>query len=990
MVRGLSNNFNLTDKDHFMSLMRMFDENKKHYCSARLPYPTWIEKSCDYSHTKHRQAGVHDLNHPDLAVQRRYGVLINKPWTSEMKDPAHLAQYCAFKSIRELSSYVDVITSQADQDFQNFIEPLNKDCHDSQMQRRHTKVMMIDYIDPLEVLIAYNCCYDIREFTNNVAKLCTKPTFIPVLNKYVSEPLESCNISPYAFILAHAVQILLFSPQDWDPYRVYSRDQGAYAHRFPTPETIGGGTTPVVAGLFSMEDLYRAILLFYYLLKRRSVSQWITKTAPTSSSNAEFPGYHRPAPPSVDQGTHRNPNEPMATETSPAALNELPKANEMIDDSDHDSDQDDSDQDDSDQDDSDQDDSDQDEDRSDLPEEDANESEGAREDENEAEQEAEQPKKIYEEADTPESLNEREIIEGLKTMSINTLILESLTTTRPSESLSQRLRDLGKSKAPSIASDGLVSELRFLHEHHMLPDFASEISTSTKNDTHVPFDLGVSDMKHLIKRSSVTSTESETTQPSPLVLVEECRYQWDIPQYPEINDLGHVQLRGQKNHPMSESPEHRKAVLTSFDWRNKTLLGLEEPPFLTTVDNARSVMEDLLNPELAESQVEGFGSEEVTTLINAYEKLRDDQTCGLRLLFDQAIGQRSRHAPTDRMYCIRWVCYYNPIMTRALEVANKYCVDGKERLVVYVEDPWIQCITVALFVVAGFNVGSIRSSDTCEEQVKIIEQWKNKASGLGILVANLDTKVRDINVHTDCTKGLLLNWTLEPERMLKIINNMSGTSQKGKPIFHKVKVVDTYHDVIERVCCTKWAMQLSKDIKLPEWMTGVIREICIFELIKSTWHQEFNRYAWVVAHDLKGLDFEYHDPKWRQLGHVFSIVAKLVLHHPGDKELWVESMPNLVELCFHFNDAFDVSDFLGHRLSLTLNEMRTSFLPIFKGIKSARAAVDDEEASERRERLQRGVEARARDDETVAHRGEKRKAGDDGGGGAKKQKISAA
>ncbi|KAG9503581.1 hypothetical protein J7337_003532 [Fusarium musae] len=37
------------------------------------------------------------------------GVSINKVWTVEMKDPNQLAQYCTFKSSRELSSYVDVI-----------------------------------------------------------------------------------------------------------------------------------------------------------------------------------------------------------------------------------------------------------------------------------------------------------------------------------------------------------------------------------------------------------------------------------------------------------------------------------------------------------------------------------------------------------------------------------------------------------------------------------------------------------------------------------------------------------------------------------------------------------------------------------------------------------------------------------------------------------------------------------------------------------------
>ncbi|PNP74999.1 hypothetical protein FNYG_11646 [Fusarium nygamai] len=852
--------------------------------------------------------------------------------------------------------------SQAEQDFQKLIQPLYKECYNSQTQHLKAFAIEIDLVVPLRVLITYHSNEKVRGFIDNVAKLCTKPTFIPVLNQTVSTPGLPTNISPCAFILAHAVQILLFAPQDWDPDRVYTRDLDAYAHRFPTPDTIGGGTTPVIAGLFSMEDLYRAILLFYYLLKRRNATKWITKTAPTSSSNAEFPGYHQPTPLSVDHGARQNLNEPRLSETSPGASDGIRQANEV----------------DAVAANNEPDDSDNDEDGSDRSEEDVNEPEGVRGDENEDENKPEahqsgegnsesnqgdedgnedEQANEGEGADMPERFNETKTIEGLKTITINTLILESLTTTRPSESLSQRLRVLGK---PPISSDDIGEELWFLLEHHMMPDFGSEISASTKNDTQVPFDLGVLHMKHLIKGSSSTPAGSEINHPSPLVLVEECCYQWDIPHYPEIDDLGHAQPPGQGNHPMSESPEHRKAVLTSFDWRNKILLELEESPFLATVDNARSAMKDLLNPEIEEFQIAGFGTEEVTLLVNTYKLLRDDQTCGLRLLFDQAIGQRSRHAPTTRLDCIRWVCYYNPIMTRALEVANKYCGDDKKRLVVYVEDSWIQCIAVALFVVAGFNVGSIRASDTGDEQAKIIEQWKRKASGLEILVANLDTKVMDVNVHTDCTKGLLLNWTIEPERMLKIINNMGSTGQKERSILHMVKVAGSYHDVIERVCCTKWAIQLSKDIKLPKWMTSVIREICIFELIKSTWHQEFNRYAWVVAHDLKGHDFEYHDPKCRQLGHVFSIVAKLVLHHPEDKEFWVESMPILIELCFHFNDAFDVSDFLGTRLCLTPKEMRKSFLPMFKGIKSARAAIDDEQASERREMLQRGFEARAK------------------------------
>ncbi|KAF4497198.1 hypothetical protein FAGAP_6657 [Fusarium agapanthi] len=164
--------------------------------------------------------------------------------------------------------------SRANRDFQNLIEPPKTRFLDFQRKDRYEHRMLdIDGNDPIKVLSTYYKDEKVRQFIDNVAKLCTKPTFILVINQTVSTSGEPGNISPHAFILAFAVQILLFAPQDWKPDRIYTRDQGAYAHRFPTPETIGGGTTPAVAGLFSVEDLYRAVLLFYYFLKRRSTSK---------------------------------------------------------------------------------------------------------------------------------------------------------------------------------------------------------------------------------------------------------------------------------------------------------------------------------------------------------------------------------------------------------------------------------------------------------------------------------------------------------------------------------------------------------------------------------------------------------------------------------------------------------------------------------------------------------------------------------------------
>ncbi|EWY94992.1 hypothetical protein FOYG_04128 [Fusarium oxysporum NRRL 32931] len=79
---------------------------------------------------------------------------------------------------------------------------------------------------------------------------------------------------------------------DWDRDRSYSRDDQQYAHRFPTPATCGGGTGAEAADLFSMEDLHRAILMFYFLVGRRSKrTAWITRPYPKKKDEPEFEGY---------------------------------------------------------------------------------------------------------------------------------------------------------------------------------------------------------------------------------------------------------------------------------------------------------------------------------------------------------------------------------------------------------------------------------------------------------------------------------------------------------------------------------------------------------------------------------------------------------------------------------------------------------------------------------------------------------------------------
>ncbi|KAL3593341.1 hypothetical protein FPOAC2_07637 [Fusarium poae] len=78
-------------------------------------------------------------------------------------------------------------------------------------------------------------------------------------------------------------------------------------------------------------------------------------------------------------------------------------------------------------------------------------------------------------------------------------------------------------------------------------------------------------------------------------------------------------------------------------------------------------------------------------------------------------------------------------------------------------------------------------------------------------------------------------------------------------------------------------------------MDGQLREICIFELIKMSWHQPFNHYAWVVERDVQGNDMAYHSNDTVRLGHMFSLVAKLLLSGEDDKDFWIGNIGFVVE-----------------------------------------------------------------------------------------------
>lgn len=147
-----------------------------------------------------------------------------------------------------------------------------------------------------------------QRILNKIADGLPAPTYIPILNKHVGEGTENNkdNINAAATMLAHAVQILLFSPKNYDSTAPPQFRSGPLpAKRYPTPNDPGhfeSEEAPIkYARWFSLEDFNRALVLLNLCIHRRRTGSSQSKnklgvlnhtTPARAGQRLEWLGYH--------------------------------------------------------------------------------------------------------------------------------------------------------------------------------------------------------------------------------------------------------------------------------------------------------------------------------------------------------------------------------------------------------------------------------------------------------------------------------------------------------------------------------------------------------------------------------------------------------------------------------------------------------------------------------------------------------------------------
>ncbi|KAL7798783.1 hypothetical protein V8C43DRAFT_313696 [Trichoderma afarasin] len=115
-----------------------------------------------------------------------------------------------------------------------------------------------------------------------------------------------------------------------------------------------------------------------------------------------------------------------------------------------------------------------------------------------------------------------------------------------------------------------------------------------------------------------------------------------------------------------------------------------------------------------------------------------------------------------------------------------------------------------------------------------------------------------VNLHHACDRGILATFHFNAKTLQQVHGRLNRLGQKQAVIWHNVKVKDSFHDHQEHALLMKWVKQLSAECNLPEWMTGALRELMLYELVRSYFNQPFNRYGWVILSERDGKQMDYY------------------------------------------------------------------------------------------------------------------------------------
>ncbi|KAI9172675.1 hypothetical protein HJFPF1_02185 [Paramyrothecium foliicola] len=394
------------------------------------------------------------------------------------------------------------------------------------------------------------------------------------------------------------------------------------------------------------------------------------------------------------------------------------------------------------------------------------------------------------------------------------------------------------------------------------------------------------------------------------------------------NFSGHYMTHGNRSH----FGARRAGALGAHDARNIRLLSANlSSTFGSSVIAARKELKHVQSMTRKTQSGSGpISKEPPVGCEQIYRLVVSDPTGGLAFFYNQTKVDPDVATLVSTSQWLGWLMATSPITTRVLELCCQYVYHEKRRVLIYCEIPWIQQMLYATLRMAKFRVNTIRATDAVAQRSRYVAEFNDPTSECQIFLANLNIMASGVNLHTSCSHGIMINFPHNAKITKHAHGRLNRIGQKDKVIWHDLKVIDTYHDYQEKSALSKLACQMSAEVTIPDWLTDTLREIVIYEIMRTEFGHPFNRYVWEAMSDLEPANFEFNSSETKKLGYAFTLVCRILIAQPeGEgREFWNNCQFDLVRCLQMITKPMKEEDVRSWLLIHDADELDDKIMPV--------------------------------------------------------------
>ncbi|KAI9897311.1 hypothetical protein N3K66_007167 [Trichothecium roseum] len=235
----------------------------------------------------------------------------------------------------------------------------------------------------------------------------------------------------------------------------------------------------------------------------------------------------------------------------------------------------------------------------------------------------------------------------------------------------------------------------------------------------------------------------------------------DIPTHTAGPKDSSNKLDNKQSSPKINFGINRLLVLMSHDFRNRTLLALDRVSKLTegelaefkkSIARGRTTLQrsKILNLRLTEAEGDRARASKSGVIKRSTQETAEIAKYPygrLQKIHQQSTTDYSIVVPNDPASWLTWYYGDNPSFIRVLEICFHVVLNKKERVLIYVDTPWIQLLTVEALTAAGFATQTIRPTDTTKDRTDIINTFNNPTTQTNILITNINSLAFGVNLH---------------------------------------------------------------------------------------------------------------------------------------------------------------------------------------------------------------------------------------------------